>query len=218
MAQDRPPPRPAAASRAFFLLLAAACAAMALPASAAGKPEAAAQQVALAAVASGDNRAAPFGVVDKRSARLFMFDSDGRLRASSPVLLGSAKGDDSVPGIGTRPIKDIRPEERTTPAGRFVTEPGVNASGEDVVWIDYDAAVSMHRVRTSNKSERRLERLASPSIEDNRISYGCINVPARFYNEQVKPVLGNRAGLVYVLPETASTERRFPFMDPNGKP
>jgi len=204
-------------AQAFALLLAAACAAMAPPACAAGKP-AAAQQVALAAVASGDNGAAPFAVIDKRGARLFVFDKDARLLAASPVLLGAAKGDDSVPGIGTRAMKDIRPEERTTPAGRFVTEPGVNAAGEDVVWIDYDAAVSMHRVRTANKSERRLERLASPSIEDNRISYGCVNVPARFYDQQVKPLFGNRKGLVYVLPETTTVEHRFSFMDPGHKP
>ena len=39
-----------------------------------------------------------------------------------------------------------------------------------MVWVDYDAAVSMHRVRTTNAAERRLARLASPGIDDNRIS------------------------------------------------
>ena len=42
------------------------------------------------------------------------------------------------------------PEERTTPAGRFVAERGQNLRGEDVVWIDYDAAVLMHRVITTS--------------------------------------------------------------------
>jgi hypothetical protein len=63
------------------------------------------------------------------------------------VLLGLARGDVSVPGIGERKISDINPHERTTPAGRFISEPGRNLSGEDIVWVDYDAAVSMHRVR-----------------------------------------------------------------------
>ena len=85
------------------------------------------------------------------------------------MLLGLARGDDSVPGIGERKMSEIRPEERTTPAGRFNSEPGINLQGEDIVWIDYDAAVSMHRVRTNNKKERRLERLASAHPEDHRI-------------------------------------------------
>ena len=164
------------------------------------------------AVAAGDNRHAPFAVIDKKNARLFIYDASGALKASSPVLLGLARGDASVPGIGERPIAQIQPHERTTPAGRFVSEPGRNTAGEDIVWVDYDAAISMHRVRATNKAERRLERLASPSVADNRISYGCINVPAAFYDTQVKPLLGTRRGLVYVLPETSPMPSHFAFL------
>lgn len=187
----------------------AAAAATALPSSAVA-PEVA--QLVKLAVTSHDNRGQAFAVVDKRNARVHVFSPDGTLRGTSPVLLGLAKGDDSVPGIGERPMAQIRPHERTTPAGRFASEPGVNASGEDIVWVDYDAAVSMHRVRTTNKADRRLERLASPTIADNRISYGCINVPAAFYDGYVKPALGSTRGVVYVMPETESADRRFPFM------
>lgn len=168
--------------------------------------------LARAIVAAADNRAAPFAVVDKKNARVFVFDAAGRLQGWSPVLLGLARGDDSVPGIGEREMSRIRPDERTTPAGRFRTEPGRNTKGEDIVWIDYDAAVSMHRVRTTDKSERRLERLASPSVADNRISYGCINVPAEFYDAYIKPALGSRRGVVYVLPETVAPRQRFEFL------
>ncbi|VWX58646.1 conserved exported hypothetical protein [Burkholderiales bacterium 8X] len=174
------------------------------------------QQFARAAVASGDSSKLPFAVVDKRNARVFVFEADGRLRGSSPVLLGLAKGDRSVPGIGERKMSEIKPEERTTPAGRFPSEPGRNTQGDDIVWVDYDAAVSMHRVRTANKADRRLERLATPTVADNRISYGCINVPAAFYDAHVKPMLGNARGVVYVLPETTSTESVFKFAGGKG--
>jgi len=150
----------------------------------------------------------PWAVLDKKNARLYLFDSSGALRASTPVLLGSATGDDSVPGIGDRRIADIRPFEKTTPAGRFLTEPGSNLQGEDIVWVDYDAAISMHRVRPL-KGERRLQRLASPGAADNRISYGCINLPARFYDRWMKPVFGARAGILYVMPETRSASEQF---------
>jgi hypothetical protein len=150
---------------------------------------------------SGDAGHGPFLVIDKKNARMYIFDSNSTLIAESTILLGGARGDDTVPGIGSRPIEQVRPEERTTPAGRFVGERGHDARGEDVVWVDYDAAVSIHRVLTTNPAERRLERLASASSEDKRISYGCINVPKAFYEEQVQPVFARRRAVVYVLPE-----------------
>lgn len=106
-----------------------------------------------------------------------------------------------MPDIGTRAIADILPHERTTPAGRFIAERGRNADGEDVIWIDYDAAVSMHRVRANDPLERRLQRLASPTPRDNRISYGCINVPAAFYDRWLAPLVVAARPVVYVLPE-----------------
>src|SRR5690349_17491084 len=83
-----------------------------------GREQAAAEVRAVAdwVARSRDNGAAPFLIVDKRHARLFVFDAGAHLVANAPILLGSAKGDDSVPGIGDRKIADIRPDERTTPA------------------------------------------------------------------------------------------------------
>lgn len=158
---------------------------------------------------TGDHAGSPFIIVDKKRASVFVFEPNARLRAHSPVLLGSAVGDDSVPGIGSRPIPQILPSERTTPAGRFVAERGQNAQGEDVVWVDYDAAVSMHRVRKGNPVERRAERLASPTIVDNRISYGCINVPVVFYESFIQPIFAQRKALVYVLPESKPMREVF---------
>ncbi|HSW19687.1 MAG TPA: hypothetical protein VLJ86_20885 [Ramlibacter sp.] len=157
---------------------------------------------------TGDNKERPVVIIDKREAKVFVFSPTGELLGAAPALLGLAHGDDTVPGIGERPIADVRPEERTTPAGRFVAEPGVNAGGEDVVWVDYDAAVSMHRVRPLVKAERRLERLASATPEDNRISYGCINLPPAFYENVVSRAA--RAGaVIYVLPENGTPEQLF---------
>jgi len=158
---------------------------------------------------SGDNRQMPFVIIDKKNARIFVFDPAAKFLGFSPVLLGAAKGDDSVPGIGTRPLAQVLPEEKTTPAGRFVGEPGRNTSGEDIVWVDYDAAVSMHRVRTANPKERRLARLASPTTADNRISFGCVNMPPAFYENVLSPQFKARYGVVYVLPDVKRVEEVF---------
>lgn len=151
---------------------------------------------------TGDNRTLPFAIVDKQTAKIHVHTAEGNEVAVSPVLVGAARGDDSVPGIGERPMNQIQPSERVTPSGRFESEPGINIQGEDIVWIDYDDAVSLHRVRPKVAAERRLERLASQRPQDQRITYGCINVPVDFYEAHIRPSLGQTPGVVYVLPET----------------
>lgn len=167
-------------------------------------------------VKTGDHAGGPFMVVDKRQARVWVYNRQGQLEGHAPVLLGAAKGDDSVPGIGERPMSEIRPHERTTPAGRFHVEPGVNGKGEDIFWVDYDVAVSMHRVRAHNVKEQRLERLATSTADDNRISYGCINVPVAFYDGRVRPLFASGKGWVYVLPETRPVETLFNTLGARG--
>ncbi len=162
---------------------------------------------------SRDHADSAFVIVDKKHATVHVFDAAARLRGSAPVLLGSAAGDDSVAGIGERAIADVKPHERITPAGRFIAERGRNTLGEDVVWVDYDAAVSMHRVRATEPRERRLERLASPGVDDNRISYGCINVPAAFYDAVLRPMFAMQRAMVYVLPEVRTLQQVFGSYD-----
>ncbi len=172
-----------------------------------------AQHVADWVVDSGDNRTLPFAIVDKMDARVFVFNADGRLRGAAPALLGLAHGDDTVPGIGDRPLATIRPEERTTPAGRFVAALDRNLRGKEILWVDYDGAISMHPVMTTKPEERRLQRLATPTPLDNRISYGCINVPVKFFEKVVRPAFTGTDGIVYVLPETRLTREVFASYD-----
>ncbi len=164
-------------------------------------------------VDSADNQNLPFVIVDKVNAKIFVFDASGRIRGAAAALLGIARGDDTVPGIGDRELSAIGPEERTTPAGRFVAERGMSTRGVGVVWVDYDSGVSLHRVINTNAKERRLERLATPTPSDNRISYGCINVPVAFYNKVLNPSFADTNGIVYVLPETRSIREVFGSYD-----
>jgi hypothetical protein len=149
-----------------------------------------------------DNRAQPYAIVDKQRAQLFVFDADGRLAGATPVLIGQQPGDETVPGVGDKPPSQVRPEERTTPAGRFASEPGRNLSGEDVVWVDYDSGFAIHRLRPGASYAPRLQRLRSPDPRAHRVSLGCIVVPVAFYEHVVAPRLGQHRGVVYVLPET----------------
>ena len=161
-------------------------------------------------LASGDNGGLPFMVIDKAGAAVFVFEGDGQLRGSAPALLGLARGDSSVPGVGDRKLAAIRPRERTTPAGRFVAAYGWAYGHKKVLWVDYATAISLHPVITANPKEQRLRRLNSASPKDNRITYGCINVSAGFYENVVRRTFTGTRGVVYILPETEPLDTVFP--------
>ena len=156
-----------------------------------------------------DNRGLPFAIVDKKRARLYVFSPNGGFVGESPILLGLAVGDASIAGIALRAPASLSPAERTTPAGRFESEPGHNARGEDIVWFDYDASLAIHRLRGGPASQHRNARMESPRSDNKRISYGCIVVPVAFYDAVVRPSLGSQRGVVYVLPETRSVVEMF---------
>lgn len=156
-----------------------------------------------------DNEGLPFVLVDKNNARVFLFDAKGRMLGASPALIGSARGDTSVPGIGARKLSSIRPDERTTPAGRFVASLDRALNGEDILWVDYDSGVALHRVMSTSPQERRLQRMQSSSPAQHRITYGCINVPVKFYEEVVRAAFEGTSGIVYVLPETRPAREVF---------
>lgn len=153
-------------------------------------------------VGTNDHQGLPFAVVDKRRARIHVFDAAGRWRGTSSVLLGETPGDTSAPQVGEHTQEGRVPvAERTTPAGRFLAQPGHNLQGEPIVWVDYDAAFAIHRVRPGASHALRVARLASPSAEGKRLSWGCVVVPVKFYLGTIARVLGNGRSVVYVLPE-----------------
>jgi hypothetical protein len=158
---------------------------------------------------SRDNHGLPFVIVDKVDAKVFVFDKDGQLSGATPALVGLTRGDDTIPGISDRKLSSIRPSERITPAGRFVSALGYNSGGQQILWVDYDAGIALHPVITTNPKERRLQRLATPTPLDNRISYGCINVPANFFQSVVRPAFTGTDGVVYILPEVHSIHEVF---------
>ncbi len=147
-----------------------------------------------------DHGGQPFMVVDKRQARVFVFNPAGRLLGAAPALLGMAVGDVDTPGVGLKPVSQIAVTERITPAGRFDSEPGVGLQGDAIVWLEYDAGLAIHRVRPGPAQLAREQRLTQAS--GRRVSFGCVVLSPEFLDAVVLPQLGRQAGVVYVLPET----------------
>lgn len=148
-------------------------------------------------VQTKDNGGKPFIVADKMSGNITLFDANGKVLTTTPALYGSEVGD------------TLQGTNRQTPAGRFtLTYSKEDKSLGDMQVLD---GVSMqdgdtnyvwaiHRV-TNPKGENRLKRLTSKTTSDNRISNGCINVPAEFFNKYLDKQFD---GILYVLPETAN--------------
>lgn len=170
----------------------------------------AATRVADWIASTGDNRSLPYAIVDKNAAHVFLFDAKGKYLANAPVLIGIAAGDDATPGVGNKPLAEIGPAEKTTPAGRFLAKFGFAAGRQRVLWVDYTTSVALHPIPKGNPKERRRARMLSPATDDNRVTFGCINVPLTFYNKNLRPRFLKKGGYVYVLPDTKSLEEVFP--------
>ena len=204
--------RHAAGCTAWLALVALSQAAFAAPPESfvAARPSAQAHGLVDWVLESGDAHGKPFAVVDKRAAHIYVFDADGRLAGHSAALLGATFGDHTVPGVGARAQAGaVRPDERTTPAGRFEAQPGENATGEHVVWVDYESAFAIHRLRPGFAYQARASRLATVQAAGKRVSWGCVVVPVAFYREVVERVLGRSRSVVYVMPETAPLQAVF---------
>lgn len=163
-----------------------------------------------------DSQRRPFVIIDKKAAEMYVFDGWGRLWSTSPVLIGMAVGDDAAPGVGSKRLSQLKLREKTTPAGRFEAQLGQDSHGANVVWIDYNAALSMHAIASVSPSERRAERMATPTPSDNRISNGCINLPPRFFSGVLLPTVRKHGAVVYVLPETRTPHQQFGAYDVRG--
>lgn len=160
-------------------------------------------------VASKDNQGYPFAIMDKAAAQILVFNGDGRLRGAAPGLFGSAKGDHTAPGVTGIALHAIPGRDRTTPAGRFIGGYGPSIDAGRVLWVDYDSAVSLHPTATGVPSERRVERLASVSPDDNRVTHGCINISPDFYERIVHSTF-EKGGVFYILPDKEPLEKVFP--------
>ena len=162
---------------------------------------------------TGNNQGRPYVVVDKAQAHVWVLDAQHRPRAHSGALLGIARGDHEVADIRSRDVRFLPASARITPAGRFLSEPGINLQGEEVVWLDYEAGLAMHRLRPGMSQFSRLKRLLGGVASEQRVSLGCVVLPVAFYTAQIQPLLGRAPGVVYVLPENEALSAWLPRWD-----
>ena len=156
-----------------------------------------AQFVCQSLLAAGDKKLA---IMDKNNGELTLTDSCAVVD-KSPALHGKGKGESEIA------------DPFVTPAGIFnmreyAVDPKDYEGGKVLAFlINKKASYVIHPTYQHLPQQRRDERLASPTPEDNAISFGCINVPTRFYNLTVAFLNANQsirqtpAGPVAELPK-----------------
>lgn len=173
------------------------------------------QRLANAILDSKKNDNMAFVIADKASATMYVFDENGNLRGSSPVLLGATKGDKNaklnISEVGGNPLFKI------TPSGIFTTKALKDTQYKNEFGYEWAvqlvettakdrSSVMIHAVYVHTPSEHRQARLDTKSIEDNRVSWGCLNAPLKFMQDVVKPTFEKENGKVFITPEEMGSD------------
>ena len=144
-----------------------------------------------------------FMVADKPNGMMHIFKEDGSHALSDPTLYGKDKGD------VMEAVSSLEGGAKITPAGKFTLKSMKSEyAGKQMLVLveskDSTGYIAIHAADVSTPSENRLGRLDTPTAEDNRVSYGCINTKHdTFVNKIVPNIDSLDGGLIFVLPETA---------------
>jgi len=176
-----------------------------VPAAAKAKMSEAAQVTysAVAPIAKAANKA--FMITDKTGGMLHVFHADGSLLVQDVALVGKDVGD------------KLEGAKKITPAGQYDLHlvPDAEYTGGFVYHMggavrEDGLTVAVHAVYTGEASEKRPERLATPTPTDNRISWGCINVNNSTMVDTLLPAKAEINGsLIFVMPENSKDIAKF---------
>jgi hypothetical protein len=148
----------------------------------------------------------PYVIVDKPTATAYIFDSNNQLVKSFPVLLGQTKGES--PNIAN--TKDSIPTGATTPRGtfRFGEHHIVNADIQlykGKIFSIYGTENLAIHITYPKQLAERTKALNTPTVEDNRKSWGCINISEENFDAYVTPTFGDhKSHKLYITPDDSS--------------
>jgi hypothetical protein len=174
------------------------------------------QQVADNRMRANPNK--PIAIVDKQMGLTYVIDANGVLAGKSASLTGKTKGDvRSEAAKKTANVESIAEKDKVTEAGMFdASVKNVPHYGNVITLQIFDNySIAMHPTYLGAPAEQRQARLESATPEDNRISFGCINVPNEFMQNVVFKVIpkGVKSFPIVVIPESKSIQEFFPTED-----
>lgn len=158
-----------------------------------------AQLIYLYSVANIDSS---FVIVDKPRAEMYVINKDKKLIGKFPILLGKTKGEQPN-------ISDTNTE---TPGANTTTPAGIYKIGRDSISTDgiktykgkifsiYNSNNLAIHITYPPEKEKRDKALNTLDIEDNRISWGCINIDEENFDKYLKNNISENATL-FITPD-----------------
>ena len=152
-------------------------------------------------------------VVDKETQKLYFFDSKNNFIKATNVLTGYQKGDMMNTIDPDGPIVQ-RGKYTTTPGGEYKTAPREYSHNypqgftpiisQGFAGTDGTGRLGAHEPYLYDRWKERKGALTSPIIEDNRMSYGCINIEDMKTWKEMSSEKGGDS--FYVSPEDYDTK------------
>jgi hypothetical protein len=132
----------------------------------------------------------PVIVIDKQLASISVYQPSVNTVVKSPVLLGKVKSD----VLDMNSLKKGAKANNITPAGDFVIKKANSSQLKSPVLVfvkGQNAVIAVHPVWLGNPKQKRLDRLNSSSVDDNRITSGCVNILADYFYSVLNLVPNN---------------------------
>jgi hypothetical protein len=160
----------------------------------------------------------PIIIVDKQMGLTYVIDTNGVLAGKSASLTGKTKGDfRSEEAKKIASVEAISEKDKVTEAGMFdASIKNVPHYGNVItLQVFNNYSIAMHQTYLGAPAEQRQARLESATPEDNRISFGCINVSNEFMQDVVFKAIpkGLKNFPVVVIPESKSIQAFWPSED-----
>lgn len=129
-----------------------------------------------------------FIIVDKPLSKAYIYDSTGKLVKSFPVVLGRSLGDQTNAASASSTVPG---DKAYTTAGKFTLDstqmlPEDRAEYKNkILAISGTNELALH-ITYPGELEKRTKALNSDSVEDNRLSWGCVNISEANWDNFVK--------------------------------
>lgn len=129
-------------------------------------------------------------IVDKTQTLMYVIGGDGKMISKFPVLLGATKGE--LTNLAD-PDSNTAGEYATTPAGKYtLSRKGLSVTEEDLKLYD-GKIISMNgghglaiHITYPLEIASRTKALESQTPNDNRISWGCINISKEMWIKYIQ--------------------------------
>jgi hypothetical protein len=134
------------------------------------------------------DRTEPVIIGDKTNGKVFVYNPAIPSVVSSNALFGKTISDSFIPND----YDYLGKAGTITPAGEFKSHKYISAKLKTPITAFVEGKtsfVAIHPVWLGIPSQKRLERLASNDIVDNRITNGCVNVSPDFYSKSIVKLL-----------------------------